>query len=204
MDPECRTTYNKEGLDLFRFHPVIAGIALITLLLGFHQYQIYKNPCYEVLRLHVVANSNSPYDQAVKLKVRDSVLNLMESRFQEVDNAEEARRIAQTSLQDIEQTALDTLTTYGHNYPVKATVGNFNFPTRFYGTQVFPPGEYTAVRVVLGEGAGRNWWCVLFPPLCLNNIDESSGQSGEGLELRLKIVEVLKDQPWVQKIAGNQ
>lgn len=189
---------------MLRFHPVIAGIALVTLLLGFHQYQIHQNPCYGVLRLHVVANSDSPFDQAVKLKVRDSVLELMGARFKEVDNAGEARRIAEASLPDIERAAQNTLSSYGHNYPVKATVGNFNFPTRFYGTQVFPPGEYTAVRVVLGEGAGRNWWCVLFPPLCLNNLNEKNCQSPEGLELRLKFVEVLKDQPWVQKIADHR
>ncbi|MGI6550905.1 MAG: stage II sporulation protein R [Syntrophomonadales bacterium] len=189
---------------MVRFHPAIAGIALVALLISFHQYQIHKNPCYEVLRLHVVANSDSPYDQAVKLKVRDSVLKLMDSRFAGVDDAGEARRIAEASLQDIEQTAEETLSAYGHNYPVKAMVGNFDFPTRFYGTQVFPPGEYTAVRVVLGEGAGRNWWCVLFPPLCLNNIDEQSGQPIENPELKLKLVEVLKDQPWIQKIAGSR
>lgn len=188
---------------MLRFHPVIALIALVALLTGFHQYQIHHNPCYGFLRLHVVANSDNPYDQAVKLKVRDAVIDLMESRFKGIDNAPAAYRIAAGSLTDIEQSARDTLADYGHNYPVKATVGTFGFPTRFYGNQVFPPGEYTAVRVVLGDGAGQNWWCVLFPPLCLNNLEQGDNNSPEGLELKLKLVEVLKNQPWLNKIAGG-
>lgn len=185
---------------MLRFHPVIALIVLVALLTGFHQYQIHHNPCYGFLRLHIVANSDDLYDQAVKLKVRDAVLKLMESRFNEVNNAPAARRIAASSLPDIEQTCRDTLTAYGLNYSVKATVGNFDFPARFYGAQVFPPGQYTAVRVVLGEGAGQNWWCVLFPPLCLENLKKSP----EGLEVKIKLVEVLKNQTWVNKLAGGQ
>ncbi|MGE5544701.1 MAG: stage II sporulation protein R [Bacillota bacterium] len=189
---------------MLRFHPVIAVIVLVALLFGFHQYQVRRNPCYEVLRLHVVANSDSPYDQAVKLKVRDAILNLMEPRFYGVDNASAACRIATSSLPDIEQTARDILTAYGQDIPVEASVGTFSFPTRFYGTQVFPPGEYTAVRVVLGEGKGQNWWCVLFPPLCLNNLEQSGSELSKGLEVKLKIVEVLKEKPWLNKMAGGQ
>lgn len=189
---------------MLKFHPAIASIALVALLFGFHQYQIRHNPCYGVLRLHVVANSDSIYDQAVKMKVRDSILELMKTRFAEVDDATEARRIAQINLPDIEKVSAQTLADSGQHYPVEASLGDFNFPTRFYGSQVFPPGEYTAVRVVLGNGAGRNWWCVLFPPLCLNNLDKGNGISSEGIEVRLKFVEVLKDQPWVHQIARNR
>jgi len=194
---------SQEVWFLFKFHPAWAGLALIVLLLGFHQYQIHNNPCYGVLRLHVVANSDSPRDQAVKLKVRDSILDLMQARFAGVDDPREARQIAAANLKDIEWTAAMTLAASGEKYPVKACLGNFEFPTRFYGSQVFPPGEYTAVRVVLGEGNGRNWWCVLFPPLCLGDLNGNGNLPPEGIEVRLKVWEALQHNSWILRMASN-
>ncbi|NLW43689.1 MAG: stage II sporulation protein R [Syntrophomonadaceae bacterium] len=188
---------------MLRFHPLIAAAVLVALLLGFHQYQIHQNPCYEVLRLHVVANSNRLDDQKVKLKVRDSIINLMGNRLAKVESADAAYRIAADSIPDIEQAARETLAAHGYDYPVTVSVGNFDFPTRFYGAQVFPCGEYAAVRVVLGEGRGQNWWCVLFPPLCLKNLDQDGGKAG-GVELRLKVVEIFKDKNWLHRsVAGR-
>ncbi len=175
---------------MLRFHPAVAGIVLIALLLGFHQYQIHHNPCYGVLRLHVVANSDSLRDQTVKLKVRDSILELMKTKFAGVDNVAEASRIAEMNLQDIQNAATATLAEYDQHYEAEASLGSFDFPTRFYGSQVFPSGNYTAVRVVLGNGAGQNWWCVLFPPLCLNNWDSKIFPESN-IEVKLKIVELI-------------
>lgn len=188
---------------MLRFHPLIAAAVLVALLLGFHQYQINQNPCYDVLRLHVVANSNSLEDQAVKLKVRDSILQLMGKRFEKVESADAAYQIAANSITDIEEAARETLAAYGFDYQVTASVGSFNFPTRFYGAQVFPPGEYAAVRVVLGEGRGQNWWCVLFPPLCLKNLNQDVDETG-GVELRLKVVEIFQEKSWQSRTAGRR
>jgi len=105
---------------LFRFHSLIAAAVLVALLLGFHQYQIHQNPCYGVLRLHVVANSNHLDDQTVKLKVRDSILRLMAKRLEKAENGVAAYQIAADSITDIEQTARETLTAHGYDYPVTA------------------------------------------------------------------------------------
>ena len=188
---------------MFRFHSLIAAAVLVALLLGFHQYQIHQNPSNGVLRLHVVANSNHLDDQTVKLKVRDSILRLMAKRLEKAENGVAAYQIAADSITDIEQTARETLTAHGYDYPVTASVGSFDFPARFYGTQVFPPGEYAAVRVILGEGRGQNWWCVLFPPLCLKNLDQDGDQAG-GVELKLKVVEIIKERSRLNRSAGRQ
>lgn len=188
---------------MLRFHPLIAAAVLVALLLGFHRYQIHQNPCYEVLRLHVVANSNSLEDQTVKLKVRDSILKLMEKRFEKAESADAAYQIAADSINDIEQTARETLAANGIDYQVTASVGNFDFPARFYGTQVFPPGEYAAVRVVLGEGRGQNWWCVLFPPLCLKDLNQDR-DGARGVEVKLKVVEIFKEKSWLSRTAGHR
>jgi len=121
----------------------------------------------DVLRLHVIANSDDPADQAVKLEVKDHIVAMMHRDFSQVDNAGEARRLALKEKDDIKAEAESVLASRGYYYPVEVYVGKFGFPTKSYGNVVLPQGEYQAVRVVLGEGQGKNWWCVLFPPLCM-------------------------------------
>ena len=122
----------------------------------------------EVLRLHILANSDSEADQAVKLKVRDAVLEATGELFAGADGLAEARGAAEDSLALIEATARQVLAENGcPGMPVKAEVSRSRFGTREYGETVLPAGEYAAVRITLGEGAGQNWWCVMFPPLCV-------------------------------------
>lgn len=122
----------------------------------------------EVLRLHILANSDSEADQAVKLKVRDAVLEATEELFAGAVGLAEARGAAEDSLALIEETARQVLAENGYpGMPVKAEVSRSRFGTREYGETVLPAGEYAAVRITLGEGAGQNWWCVMFPPLCV-------------------------------------
>lgn len=115
------------------------------------------------LRLHVVANSDSAVDQAVKLQVRDAVL-------QEIGAADTMEAAVDKVLQKGEQilaAAEAALAEAGADYTAKLYLGTEEFPRKTYGNLVFPQGKYTALRVVLGEGAGQNWWCVIYPPLCL-------------------------------------
>lgn len=121
----------------------------------------------DVLRLHVIANSDDPVDQAVKLEVKDHIVAMMRRDFSRVDNAEDARRLAITEKEQIKAEAEAVLASRGYHYPAEVYVGEFQFPAKSYGNIVLPQGEYQAVRVVLGEGQGKNWWCVLFPPLCM-------------------------------------
>ncbi len=118
---------------------------------------------YDAFRLHVIANSNSSADQSVKLLVRDEVLESM-PRF---ESKQEGYEFILNNIEEINSVANGVLKEQGFNYTAKSCVGTFEFPDKEYAGEVYPAGEYEALRVVLGDGAGENWWCVIFPPLCV-------------------------------------
>ncbi len=120
-----------------------------------------------VFRLHVIANSDDPADQALKMAVKDDIVAMMKQEFTGVEDAGEARKMAQQDIPRIKALAQAKIKANGYDYPVEVNVGEYDFPTKSYGNLVFPSGKYHALRVVIGEGQGKNWWCVLFPPLCL-------------------------------------
>ncbi len=121
----------------------------------------------EVLRLHILANSDSETDQALKLKVRDGLLNYSETLFKNAATKEEAKVIAKENLAQIRSEAKRIIHENGYNYDVQVYVKNISFNTRIYGDITLPAGYYDAIQVVIGAGEGHNWWCVMFPPLCL-------------------------------------
>lgn len=132
----------------------------------------------EVFRFHVLANSDSEEDQNLKLEVRDAVLGYMEESFPEpaggnsagnLSSADDAREWALSHLTEIEQVADEVIRENGYDYPVRAAVVNTYFPDRRYGEVLFPKGYYEALRVEIGEAAGHNWWCVLYPSLCFTD-----------------------------------
>lgn len=120
-----------------------------------------------VVRLHVIANSDSAIDQAVKLKVRDALLKTNTQIFSEDINVENAKSYFEKSKEQLKRVVESTLLENGFLYPCEITMENEYFETREYGTLVFPAGEYLSLKVVLGDGNGKNWWCVMFPPLCV-------------------------------------
>ena len=122
-------------------------------------------------RLHVIANSDSDDDQQVKMQVRDAVLKATEDGILECTNASEARAYIENNLEIIEKTANETLADNGFDYSAVAQVGMFHFPEKTYQNVTYPEGDYQALEVTLGSGDGHNWWCVMFPPLCLTEID---------------------------------
>lgn len=123
-----------------------------------------------LIRLHVVANSDSELDQMIKYAVRDAILASTTSMFKDLTSVSEAKRVAEANLKDIEAVAQSVVASYGKDYSVRAELGIFPFPTKVYGSVILPEGNYQALRIVLGTGQGQNWWCVLFPPLCFINI----------------------------------
>ena len=129
----------------------------------------------EAIRLRILANSDDPRDQWLKRQVRDAVLQEMESWVNQPENIEEARRAVRNHLPRFQAVAAETVRRHGYDYPVKVDYGKVPFPTKLYGDRVYPAGEYEAVRIVIGDGEGDNWWCVLFPPLCF--IDMESGDA---------------------------
>ena len=125
----------------------------------------------DVVRLHILANSDSEIDQDVKLKVRDALLNTNASILSDNVTTENAKEHFEESKELLLKTAKETLKDNGFNYNVKITLQEEYFNTRAYGNLTFPAGQYTALKVVLGEGEGKNWWCVMFPPLCIPAAD---------------------------------
>lgn len=121
-----------------------------------------------VLRLHILANSDSAVDQAVKLKVRDAVVEECAGLLDGADNATEAAVLAEARLDEVCAVAERVLREQGADYGVTAEVAETYFPTRVYDNVTLPAGRYPAVRLFLGKAEGHNWWCVLFPPLCVS------------------------------------
>ena len=149
---------------------------------------VSSNLSNAVFRLHVIANSNTKEDQELKLKVRDSLLEYMNSICSNCSTKQEAISIAIANTSHFQKIAEKTITDNGCNYSVKINIDNFYFPTKNYGDISLPAGLYDALRVEIGEAKGENWWCVMFPSLCF--IDMSSGvvndEAKENLEENLE------------------
>lgn len=120
----------------------------------------------KLIRLHVVANSDSREDQQIKLSVRDAVLAQVERETAGCTDRAQMLRILQSQLPELERAAQLELDEIGCSDRVRVTLGREHFPTRYYETFTLPAGQYTALRVQIGDGAGQNWWCVAFPTLC--------------------------------------
>lgn len=120
-----------------------------------------------LVRLHVSANSESLHDQQVKMRVRDELLAYLEPQLVGVAGREEAIATIKTQLGQLTAIAANCLQQQGEEYGASLQVGEFNFPAKHYGPFTLPAGRYQALNVTLGTGSGRNWWCVVFPPLCL-------------------------------------
>ena len=129
-----------------------------------------------VIRFHVRANSDSYADQAIKEIVRTEVLLEFEHLLSATDNIKDTRRLLQSELAAIKDHAESVVRHLGFDYPVETRMGNVFFPTQSYGELSFPPGVYEAVQIIIGDGAGRNWWCLMFPPLCF--VDMTSTDAG--------------------------
>lgn len=123
----------------------------------------------KVLRFHVIAQSNSEEDQRIKLEVRDAVAEYVTELLEESDTLEETIGIIQANMEGINQVANDVLKQAGVRYEAKTSLTYMEFPEKEYSEFVFPEGEYQALRIVLGEGDGENWWCVMYPNLCFSN-----------------------------------
>lgn len=127
-----------------------------------------------VVRLHVLANSDSEADQALKLKVRDEILAYTSPKVIDSSNREEAIEILQGELDNIKKIAKEVVKSEGYEYSVDVTLTLEDYPTRNYESMSFPSGEYVSLRVLIGKAEGQNWWCVLFPPLCLSAASEKA------------------------------
>lgn len=168
----------------------------------------------KVLRFHVIGNSSGDEDQRVKLAVKSAVTDLLEPVLTDAPDAAKAKEIIEENMEQILKTAGEVLSREGAEYSCTAELTTCYFPLKIYGDIALPPGEYEALRIVLGEGMGKNWWCIMFPPLCFVDaacgvVPDDSKDTLKGLltgeeygmieqknievKPKLKIVEFLKD-----------
>lgn len=124
----------------------------------------------ELIRFHVRANSDSEEDQQLKLEVKNTVVNYMEQILEGSQSVEESGKRIEENMDAILQKAMNTIHARGYDYDVYGYMVKEYFPLRVYGDIALPPGEYTAFRIDIGEARGKNWWCVLYPPLCFVDI----------------------------------
>ncbi len=168
---------------------VSVGLAMAIL---FTSFSGFAKECAEirksVFRLHIIANSDSAQDQQLKLKVRDAILSRTKGMF-DCQSAESAKNSAGQNLVLIESIARQVIKEEGYSYTVKAQVVNMFFDTRQYGDITMPAGKYDALRITIGEAAGQNWWCVMYPPICLPSAQPKKELSDVLSEAQTDIVE---------------
>lgn len=198
------------------FNAVVASLLIALIFTSFFSLASFvsssKKIRENVLRLHIRANSDSSEDQELKLKVRDGVLEATAEAFSGAKNLSDAVERGEKAETAIRETAERVIRENGFSYPVSVEIGKSFFPVRTYENRVtLPAGEYTAVRINIGSGKGHNWWCVMFPPLCLpaaegekeleDLLDESEvklTKSNPAFEVRFKIAE------WIEKICSKE
>lgn len=144
-----------------------------------------------IFRLHIIANSNSAEDQAVKLKVRDAVLEYEAENLDAVSAAKTREELMAHGAELLEIIE-GVLRSNGFDYGAQMLVGTFPFPDREYNGVLYPAGDYDAFRVILGDGAGENWWCVMFPPLCILKSDNGKIDTDETIEFESVFVKLFK------------
>lgn len=168
-----------------KFIPVMIIGLIISMAVSSYFNRVESALSDNVLRLHVIANSDSDFDQQLKLKVRDKILQRSDSIFSKKSDISEAKKNIKENLEEIEKIARAEVAANGRDYPVKVTFGKSDFPTKAYGNVTLPAGTYEALKVEIGEAKGKNWWCVMFPPLCF--VDASSP------EMSAEAMAMLKD-----------
>ena len=151
-----------------RFSVAIVIVLVVLMALSFLPVHGEQEVYDTVVRLHVLANSDSEEDQALKLKVRDGVLEAASPILEGCTTRAEAVAALNAHLPDLEAAAKAVVEAEGHTDSVTVLLGEEDYPTRTYESCAFPAGTYVSLRVCIGEAAGQNWWCCLFPPLCLS------------------------------------
>lgn len=200
-----RTYKDEKNNTLFLLLCIMLSFLMIFVSDGFLAADSVRDEC---LRLHVLASSDSVADQSVKLMVRDAILEETGDLFTSCTSAYEATQKISERTEEIKQISERVLRNNGFNYGVQVLIGEEYFGTRQYESVSLPAGNYTALKVVLGEGEGQNWWCVMFPPLCLPAVTEKNddsvygvfGENGgdlvtgkSGYKVKFRIVEIVEN-----------
>lgn len=139
-----------------------------------------------LIRFHVLANSDSEEDQELKLKVRDEVINYLEPKLKESNSISQSEKIIKSEEDNLIYICKSTIKQNGYDYDVSINLGYSKFPTKQYSSVVLPAGEYKSLKIIIGKGQGKNWWCVMFPPLCF--VDEQNNVIDKETDEKLREV----------------
>lgn len=160
---------------------------MLTLLLGIpcgKREELQQGIAEKVLRFHVLANSDTEEDQQLKLAVRDAVGSKMSELLAGAESKTACEAVVLAQMDEIEKTAEQVILEAGYDYEVEAFLDEVDFPIKTYGNYTFPAGRYEAFEIVIGEGAGRNWWCVMYPNMCFSGSVYEIVEEEAGEELR--------------------
>ena len=172
----------------------------------------YEDVKDKLIRFHVLANSNSDEDQALKLKVKDNVIKYMEPILKKSESLEMTRELLKANKDKVQAIAEKIIKEEGYDYKVSIELKKENFPEKIYGNIILPQGEYEAFRILIGDYKGENWWCVMFPPLCFTDVTKGelsyeetektmdsmidgnvAYEKEEDVKVKVKIFEVIKE-----------
>lgn len=182
---------------------LIGLIIIITLVIGGEVKNIeactydYKE---KLIRFHVIANSDTEEDQELKLKVRDAVVSYLQPKLENSSSIEESEKIIKSEYNNLKKISNDIIDKNGYNYNIEIGLKYSNFPAKQYSSVVLPAGKYKALKIIIGEGKGKNWWCVMFPPLCF--VDDENGVIDEKTDEKLK--EILSPKEYELIMAKNK
>lgn len=182
---------------------LIGLIIIITLIIGGEVKHIeactydYKE---KLIRFHVIANSDTEEDQQLKLKVRDAVISYLQPKLENSSSIEESEKIIKSEYDNLEKISRNIIDKNGYDYNVEIGLTYSNFPAKQYSSVVLPAGKYKALKIIIGDGKGKNWWCVMFPPLCF--LDDENGVIDEKTDQKLK--EILSPKEYELIMAKNK
>ncbi|AOR22581.1 stage II sporulation protein R [Clostridium taeniosporum] len=196
---------------IFIFSTVIIGCTSYSMVKLDNNSEIlnYEEVKNSLIRFHVIANSDTDEDQNLKLKVRDEVINYLYPYLNKSESLEESRTIIKNNMDKVKSIAKKVIRENNYDYDVNIQLSRENFPVKSYGDIVLPQGNYEAFRIIIGSGQGRNWWCVMFPPLCFvdeskakieyektenrinKEVNKKDSNSNNDIKIKFKIVEVI-------------
>ena len=182
---------------------VLLLVIVLALAYAFESYFEIIKLENKIIRLHILANSDTIQDQELKLKVRNNILNNFNKRFKNISNKQESEALILKNINEIKAIAQQTVYEEGYYYNVEVYYGNYKFPIREYDDMTLPSGDYDAVRVEIGEANGKNWWCVMFPPLCFTDLGKDSELAVFDETVEEKLKEVLTEEE-IQLIKTNR
>ena len=165
---------------------ILYSLIFLVLLFCFYAEKVNQDLSDSMIRLHIVANSNSDADQALKYRVRDAVITYMTERMDSLQTKETAGAYVNDHIGELETVANAVIAREGYSNLARVSFGKYPFPTKRYENVILPAGFYDAVKVEIGQAEGENWWCVMFPPLCF--VDDTKGEMNE------EYMDVLKDE----------